>query len=193
MWTWHSEKLPDYSGLKFALQRDSAPATVADFLDGLQFDADLRTSFNSLLADTPYPEFRWETPSVVRETVTQPFECVVLEAHGLDRAPDVDAFAGQFEVGKHVVVFPNLGRDAVLVVPCPISDRTAYGHLATFVRLAPESQRHTLWQAVGQAMTNRVSDDPVWLSTAGAGVAWLHIRLDDRPKYYHFSPYSSPG
>jgi hypothetical protein len=30
---------------------------------------------------------------------------------------------------------------------------------------------------------------PVWLSTAGAGVSWLHVRLDDRPKYYGYRPY----
>ena len=26
-------------------------------------------------------------------------------------------------------------------------------------------------------------------SAAGAGVSWLHVRLDDRPKYYGFLPY----
>ncbi len=31
--------------------------------------------------------------------------------------------------------------------------------------------------------------NPVWLSTAGAGVSWLHVRLDDRPKYYGHGPY----
>ena len=30
---------------------------------------------------------------------------------------------------------------------------------------------------------------PVWVSTAGAGVSWLHVRLDDRPKYYGYQPY----
>ncbi|MGI9175867.1 MAG: DUF6940 family protein [Rhodothermales bacterium] len=24
----------------------------------------------------------------------------------------------------------------------------------------------------------------MWLSTAGGGVSWLHVRLDSRPKYY---------
>jgi hypothetical protein len=31
---------------------------------------------------------------------------------------------------------------------------------------------------------------PIWLSTAGMGVAWLHIRLDERPKYYSHKPYA---
>jgi hypothetical protein len=38
-------------------------------------------------------------------------------------------------------------------------------------------------------MAARLSARPVWLSTAGAGVAWLHVRLDDRPKYYGFDEY----
>ena len=29
----------------------------------------------------------------------------------------------------------------------------------------------------------RIDDRPLWLSTAGDGVAWLHVRLDQRPKY----------
>jgi hypothetical protein len=28
-----------------------------------------------------------------------------------------------------------------------------------------------------------------WLSTAGMGVPWLHVRLDDRPKDYGHRPY----
>jgi len=38
-------------------------------------------------------------------------------------------------------------------------------------------------------MTRRLSSRPVWLSTAGGGVSWLHVRLDDRPKYYHHAAY----
>ena len=76
-----------------------------------------------------------------------------------------------------------------MVVPCPIADSTAYGHLASFVRHAPEVQRDALWRSVGEAMARRIGAKPVWLSTAGAGVSWLHVRLDDRPKYYGFGPY----
>lgn len=57
------------------------------------------------------------------------------------------------------------------------------------MRQAPEPQKHALWQRVGAAMQRRLSAKPVWLSTAGAGVPWLHVRLDDRPKYYGHAPY----
>ena len=93
---------------------------------------------------------------------------------------------------EDVETFSNLGRDAVMVVPCPVGSDSAYGHLASFTRDAPEPQQHELWKAVGKAMQNRLSDKPVWLSTAGMGVSWLHVRLDDRPKYYGFAPYREP-
>lgn len=29
----------------------------------------------------------------------------------------------------------------------------------------------------------------IWMSTAGVSTAWLHVRLDSRPKYYHYGPF----
>ena len=110
---------------------------------------------------------------------------------GLAPSPDLEAFAEHFAAATEagVVVLPYLGGDAILVVPCPVVAPSAYGHLAAFVRQAPEPQRQALWQLVGETMARRVGAKPVWLSTAGAGVSWLHVRLDDRPKYYGFGPY----
>ncbi len=122
--------------------------------------------------------------------MSQPFEFVVLDRPGLARCPDPEAFAEHFVEGEiGVASFPNLGGDAIMVVPSPVAESAAYGHLAAFVRLAPEAQRHAFWQSVGEAMARRIGAKPVWLSTAGAGVSWLHVRLDDRPKYYGFGPY----
>jgi hypothetical protein len=33
---------------------------------------------------------------------------------------------------------------------------------------------------------------PLWVSTSGLAVPWLHLRLDARPKYYGFEPYKRP-
>jgi hypothetical protein len=172
MWTAQSEQLDEDRGLQFSIALDSHPATVADVLHGWQSDAGFRTLFNSLLADAPFTAFRWETPPVTSRTLSQPFEFVLLDSPGLDRDPDREAFAEHFtSSASGVAVFPNLGRDSILVAPCPVVEPSAYGHLAAFVRLAPEFQRHSLWQSVGETMTQRVGTKPVWLSTAGAGVS----------------------
>jgi len=187
MWTSKSEPLPDGRGVRFAIDLASRPATFADVLRGWMGDAEFRSLFNAMLADVTFAEFRWETPSVTTETATRPFECVVLTAPGLSRNPDPKAFADHFiDAEAGAAVFANLGGDTIMVAPCPIAEPSAYGHLAAFVRLAPESQRHVLWQAVGETMVRRIGAEPVWLSTAGAGVPWLHFRLDDTPKYYGY-------
>ena len=191
MWTTTSEELPGKRGLRLAIVLNSRPASFAEVIQAWQNDGNFRSLFNSLLAGAPYSAFRWETPPVTAGTLSQPFECVILNSPSLARQPDREAFAEHFDKSERTVaVFPNLGRDAVMVVPRPIADSSAYGHLAAFVRLAPDFQRDELWRSVGEAMAARVGTKPVWLSTAGAGVSWLHVRLDDRPKYYGYSPYS---
>lgn len=155
-------------------------------------------------------------------------------------------------------VFENLGRDAILVAPKPLSQTplSAYGHLASFVRQAPYDQVYAFWivtlqtyldrlqqniplsssfasplleepsrreASVGATNTNNVAEGgsavknttavappttkesilikvqqqqegtdskPVWLSTSGMGIPWLHMRLDQKPKYYSFEPFA---
>jgi hypothetical protein len=191
MWTSRSEELAAERGLRVFFDFDTKPATFADVLHGWQNDATFRSMFNAVLADAPFSAFRWETPPVTTATATRPFEFVLLDSPWLARPPDPEAFAEHFtqSPADSVLAFSNLGGDAIMVVPYPKSALSAYGHLAAFVRVAPAAQRHALWRCVGEVMAQRISNKPVWLSTAEGGVAWLHVRLDDRPKYYSFGPY----
>jgi hypothetical protein len=190
VWIVHSDHLPDTRGHRYTVDFDGRPMTVAGAIRAWQDDPGFRWIMNTHLAAAAYPAFRWETPAVTASTLDRPFEFVILDSPYLEREPDPAAFDEHFtDPASEIVTFANLGRDAVLVVPCPAGEPSAYGHLAAFVRHAPEAQRHALWRAVGAAMARRVGAKPVWLSTAGAGVPWLHVRLDDRPKYYAHAPY----
>ena len=77
----------------------------------------------------------------------------------------------------------------MLVVPAPVAEESCYTHLARFLRDAPRLQVDAFWRSAGLAMQDRISSAPTWLSTAGLGVSWLHLRLDSRPKYYRHQPY----
>ena len=189
MWTIQGEALPGDVGLHFGVDRDGQAASFAAVVDGWRGDPAFRSELNEALAGAPFGAFRWETPPVTLATVGQPFEFVLLDSPELARKADQRAFAEHFSGRLDVISFANLSGDAILVVPEPIAADPAYGHLAAFVRMAPEGQRQALWAAVGAAMAARLGDRPVWLSTAGAGVAWLHVRLDARPKYYGHDPY----
>ncbi|MCW3096732.1 MAG: hypothetical protein JWL77_2350 [Chthonomonadaceae bacterium] len=191
MWTKRSEQIDNDRGLRIAIDFDSSPVSYLEILRCWQQEEVFRIWFNSLLAETPFPAFRWETPAIATATANRAFEFVVLASPGLAAIPDPDAFAEHFDgVGKEgVVEFANLRKDAVLIVPAPRGPLHAYNHIGAFVRNAPEPQRQAFWERVGDSMQRRLSARPVWLSTAGAGVSWLHVRLDDRPKYYGYAPY----
>ncbi|WP_413039062.1 DUF6940 family protein [Roseofilum sp. Belize BBD 4] len=160
-----------------------------------QDNRNFRLFYNRILADCCFSAFRWETPPCTSQTLDRIFEYVLINQPSLCRSPDPDAFKTYFDsvsVGETVVSFPNLSRDARLIVPCPIVSDSSYVHFASFVREAPESQQQELWATIGREMVAQLTRSPVspiWLNTAGMGVPWLHIRLDSRPKYYSYTPY----
>ena len=106
---------------------------------------------------------------------------------------------------KDVATFSNLGGDAHLVVPCPPTEshsasndkqnyQNIYGHLAAFMKFNQNlDQIHNFWIQVAKTFEEQIQkrreDSPIWLSTCGTGVYWLHVRLDSRPKYYSFQEY----
>jgi hypothetical protein len=190
MWSSHVSTLGQGT-LRYTLGHASKLATFMDVLGAWRTDPGACAWFNDLLAAAPFAAFRWETPPVTASTARRVFEFVLLDSPSIVRDPSPEAFSEYFAESstQDVIEFSNLGGDAVMVVPRRLAAPSAYGHLAAFVREAPEAQRLALWRAVGDAMMRRLGAEPVWLSTAGAGVSWLHVRLDDRPKYYGFAPF----
>ena len=156
-------------------------------------DGSLDRAFHcEVLSGLPFGSYRWETPVVDSMRFDRQFEFVVLNDPALDRTEDDFAFRKYFKDapdGNWIVTFPNLGRNAVLVVPLPGGNHVNHCHLGSFLDTCSASHESQLWYHVGKAMLNRVSDKPVWLSTAGGGVPWLHVRLDNSPKYYGYRPY----
>jgi hypothetical protein len=190
-WTTRTEEL-SRRALELRWFEDDRALRFADVFALLQQSHEFRGAFIERLAAVPFESYRWELPAVTSASVERAFECVVIDAPGLAPVPDEDAFAEHFERGvEGVVVFENLGKDATLVVPCPITDPTAYNHLAVFLRRAPEVQKHALLRRLGESAERVLGRRPVWISTAGAGVSWLHVRLDARPKYYVHTPYKT--
>lgn len=198
MWTPRYEALfeedDDQQGVRISLDFNSQPATFADVLHGWRNDPEFCGDFSSILSSVLYTAYRFETPPVTTATLTQPFEFVLLEDREEAEFPSPEAFAEHFtNAESDFAVFPNLSGDAILVAPCPVGEAFPFGHLASFVRMAPKPQRRLLWKTVGDTMAARIGDQPVWLSTTGGSSApWLHVRLDNLPKFYAFTAYIFP-
>lgn len=180
---------------RYTLTRDAAPLSFSDILDLWQSDSDFRNYFTQLLADSPFAAYRWETPALTTSNATQAFQFVLLNSPGFcSRMTDETTYNSYFtadNTDEGVVSFTNLGGDATLVVPSPRTTIEAYGHLAAFIRGAPKPQVDAFWRIVSISVKSRIDRIPLWLSTAGGGVAWLHVRIDSRPKYYGYTPYKA--
>ena len=192
MWACEVESLSKHTGFRVTVLREGRPASTAELMAGLGADRTARAALSSCLASIPFEAFFWEVAPMSTRTWQRPFECVVLPAPGLARSgPDALAFAEHFSPTKSVVEFKNLGGDATLIVPCPRAPASVYPHLAVFLRQAPPEQCDELFRALGHTASELLNDTPFWLSTSGSGVAWLHVRFDQRPKYYQYKPYAT--
>lgn len=151
------------------------------------------------LRSCPFDDFYWECSPVSSQTVSSPFEFVLINARGALRRRRVcpTDFSEHLSNarGQFCTAFPNLGGDAMLVVPTqqPRIHPSVYGDLASFVRGAQQAQIAALWHQVRLTMLEALRgfpDVPLWLTTDGNGVPWLHVRLDLKPKYVKHRPYA---
>jgi len=167
------------------------PLTFANVFARWRGDAEFVVEFSRWLAIAPWAAAFWELPSLSRTTLTRPFECVLVDSPALaGTVANPSDFAAPFaqSVGE-VACFDNLGGDARLIAPRPAGDDGACAHLLDFLREVEEPRCQALWQTLGLEIERRLDERPLWISTSGLGVPWLHLRLDRRPKYYTHAPY----
>ena len=191
MWYAQQEPLVAQSGMKVRLFQKERPLSFSDVLFGWQSDAAFRAFFLAELTAVSTTAFFWEMPPITQTTLQRPYEFVIVNSPHLE---SVVANSRPFAVRLRattdsVLTFPNLGGDAVLVAPRPIDSAGDYAHLGAFLRNAPVSQQEMLLMKLAEAVLAQVGERPLWISTSGLGVYWLHVRLDSRPKYYTYAPY----
>jgi hypothetical protein len=190
---WSAQRVGIAGGEQLTIRRDGRVTSFPEVLAGWQDSSECRALFLNVLAQARFAAFFWEMPPIARGLLDIPYECVLIESRALAQIePDAHAFIALFDrMEETVAAFPNLGGDALLVVPRSIGEISAYAHLAAFVRSGPEDQKHDFLRALGRAAAKRLheSDKPVWISTSGLGVGWLHARLDSWPKYYQHAAY----
>mmetsp|Transcript_77671 Transcript_77671/g.116806 ORF Transcript_77671/g.116806 Transcript_77671/m.116806 type:complete len:345 (+) Transcript_77671:46-1080(+) len=178
------------------------------------YATELAANLTKIIKDSGFPAIRFETKGASSCTSNDKhFEFVLVQDTFLSRfagTGDPSSFQEHFDTCQSsqspssssspppCCVFDNLSGSATLVAPMPGTDLTAYGHVAAFCNKAPAAQVHQTWRRVGQefvqqlkaSTTTKKQKRTVWFSTAGTGVAWLHFRFDDRPKYYHYRPFA---
>ena len=189
MYQFNSTELASPKAIEFHCLKDSALLTVQEFIQDLRSSLDFQLAFSSAIAKCPFPAVFFELPPITQDRLQQPFEFVLVESTSLVNIKvSPSAFVKHLSQDAKVVTFPNLGGDARLIVPCPVG-MAKYGHLKAFLRTASLVQVIAFWEKVAEEYQAAICEAPIWLSTAGLGVSWLHLRIDSRPKYYRYQPY----
>lgn len=189
MWQYDSTSIESSNAVLYRLKKEEAFLSFTDFVHYLSTSDSFRTFFNQLLADAEFEAFFWECKSVTHQTADQNFEFVLVNSSTLVKIREKQQpFQKHFNTVELAVTFSNLGGDSQLIVPTPQSEN-CYAHLAAFVRKASKQQQQAFWQLVGESCQIYIGEQPIWWSTSGLGVYWLHVRIDRRPKYYTYLPY----
>lgn len=189
MWQANSQLLLGGT-IEYTISNGTNLLSYGEWIDLLQHSETFVVFYNNLLISSDFPGFFWEVKPVDVSKLDENFTFVLVRGDILTSLKsDSSAFNKHFTLADSVVSFPNLGGDAQLVVPAPLSAESDYGHLAIFVRTAPANQILKFWKTVGEQFSLSLGQQTKWLSTAGLGVSWLHIRIDSRPKYYRHKAY----
>ena len=185
------------------IEDEYVPISVMNWAKQLISSDQCIEHFSSILANSSMKAFFFETKGVNnKSSYSDQFEFVLVESSYLytfaDGKQDEDTFREHFEQCKESEVgcaFYNPSRTSVLITPMNLQPESnnVYGHLASFIRRAPNSQIKRFLRMVVQRYVEEIKmkdEERVWLSTDGSGVAWLHFRLDPIPKYYDYRPFA---
>jgi len=176
--------------VRYHILEEGQALKYAQFLERLVANKEFRAFYNKVLSESEFSAYQWEHPAATATQLEKPYEFVLVHSTQLTRVTaEPEVFASYFRSGEGVVDFPNLRGDAHLIVPTLLGPVSHYPHLGSFVRQADSAQIDAFWRRVGRCFLEQYPQGKLWLSTAGLGVYWLHVRMDSVPKYYRFGGY----
>ena len=191
MWNFHTRHSSSTGAILASVQEHGKPVSFAQLFGAWRKDPELRRQWVAFMRNIPFNAYCWENPPLTASTANSPSECVFVESPTLAGATaDIGPFSEVLRYKSGSAIFRNLGGDALLVAPCRADTHTDYAHIAAFMRTAPEDQAAQFWHEVGCALNEHLTSQATWLSTAGLGVSWVHVRLDSHPKYYRHRLYA---
>lgn len=164
----------------------------------------LAKDLSKLIVESHFSGVYFETKGVTSLTAAkQDMQIVIVEANHLEGSGKTEAsstdFSEYLSEGRptdDACKFTNLGGDAQLIAPLEKDGDldVDYSHLKAFLSGAPQKQIEGVWKMVATTYLDMLKEregKPLWLSTAGDGVPWLHFRLDYSPKWFKYMPFTT--
>ncbi len=155
-------------------------------------------SLINILYSNPFDEYLLEFSPVSFSTLDSTvFEFVIIKTSGFGVNAEIDTFKpNDLDTNSNEIkVFPNLSGDSILISPCYNKTKNIddYIHIGRFIKSSIDSeQKNKLFDTMFAVYKKELEKTPnknLWLSTHGKGVAWLHLRIDPKPKYISWQNY----
>lgn len=172
--------------------------TYSDFFNNiLSNNTNLFDTFLLLLNNLNYENYYIEIRPVTYNLLNTFFEFAIIKSPIYAKA-SYDCFKehGINENTNGAKKFSNLSGDTTLISPCynRNNDISTYGHIGIFLKKAMYEQIINLFKETIKAfyvLSENNQNKVYWISTHGHGVPWLHIRIDDKPKYIQYNNYKN--
>jgi hypothetical protein len=184
---------------------DEKRMTWTEVIEAWQHREDFQAMFSKFLRTSPFKDFFFEMKPVSRYSQGDFCEFVLVNAKSnfkrMSASPK--SFAEHLEKArrnsKHFATFLSLSKDSMLIAPRDLSNNRkppqCYLNIARFSRHCATHQVDELWRVLGKQLSILLASSPlhtpVWVSTSGLAVPWLHMRFDRIPKYYTHTPYKT--
>ncbi len=157
---------------------------------GPEADKKVQEKFINILKHVPFESYYLESPNI--PSPDSPLEFVLVESKTLHNKDAnwkmYKEYMKKQPGGFSAVSFDNLSGETRLTIP--LNKKGDYGHLADFMRNAPQKEiTEILFEAGQQIHEYWAEKGSVYFSTHGDGVPWIHFRVETEPKYYSYSPY----
>ena len=162
--------------------------TYKNFIDLMTTKKNI-IKFINILQNIPFEYYVLQTPCL-KNNLDKNFEFVIKNKLELKKIKlNTTVYKKYFKQNENVASFLNLTGDTTLIVPkmLPGVNKNSYLNISTFSKYAPMDQQILVWKKVFKEL--KKCKHSCFLNTHGLGYGWLHIRIDEKPKYYLFDDY----
>ncbi len=176
----------------YKLSRDGQNLSFIEVFE-LMVEEDSIINLMTIFLSSWKRDYFWEHPKLTQDNCNSDYEVTIIPTDAFEnRVSNFNPFKDKFQVTDSVVVFPNLRKDSLLIVPN--KDQGGNQNFITlrrFLHAASNVIIFKFWKTVGETMIEQITKNTkyCYLSTHGLGVLWLHIRIDQKPKYYQTKRY----
>jgi hypothetical protein len=156
---------------------------------------DIITILKSITFESYYLEFNPTSWNSLANTI---FEFVIIKTTSFTNKTDIITF-GESNINtnsNNIYTFYNLSKSSILISPHYNHNYNIniYNNIGTFMRSSNLEQQFLLLAIVFTQYLVQLKKNQnklLWLSTHGKGIGWLHVRIDNSPKYISYQPYKN--